>query len=76
MTSPSDSSSSAPNSENLRELLPKWLKVSAFAAGSALAGGLAAAWFFRKTLTTLRAAEIDALGPDVKIPAAHVDDDT
>jgi hypothetical protein len=34
-----------------------WLKVGAVAAASALAGGLAAAWFYRKTLTRLRQAE-------------------
>jgi hypothetical protein len=76
MTSPSDSSSSVPIAENLREPLPKWLKVSAFAVGSALAGGLAAAWFFQKTLTTLREAEINPADPDLGIPAAHVDEDT
>ena len=76
MTSPSDSSSSASISENLRRPLPKWLKVSAFAVGSALAGGLAAAGFFKKTLTTLREAEINPAGPDLGIPAAHVDEDT
>lgn len=34
-----------------------WVKVSAVAAASALAGGLAAAWFYRKTLTRLQHAE-------------------
>lgn len=34
-----------------------WLKVGAIAAASALLGGLAAAWFYRKTLTQLREAE-------------------
>ena len=34
--------------------LPGWLKVGAVAAASALAGGVAAAWFYRKTLTKLR----------------------
>ena len=32
----------------------RWLKVGAIAAASALAGGLAAAWWYRKTLRTLR----------------------
>ena len=31
-----------------------WLKIAFFSAGSALAGGLAAAWWYRKTLTKLR----------------------
>ena len=34
-----------------------WTKVGAIAAASALAGGLAAAWFYRKTLNRLREAE-------------------
>jgi hypothetical protein len=33
---------------------PGWLKVGVIAAGSALAGGLAAAWWYRKTLRKLR----------------------
>ena len=36
---------------------PGWLKVGAIAAASALAGGLAAAWFYRKTLTKLQEGE-------------------
>jgi len=76
MTSPSGSSSSEPFSKKLREPLPRWLKVSAIAAGTALAGGLAAAWFFKKTLITLREAEIDSANPDFRIPATHADEDT
>ncbi len=34
-----------------------WLKVGAVAAASALAGGLAAAWYYRSTLNRLRQAE-------------------
>jgi hypothetical protein len=33
-----------------------WLKVGAIAAGSAVLGGLAAAWFYRKALSQLREA--------------------
>ena len=33
-----------------------WIKVGAIAAASAVLGGLAAAWFYRKTLTQLREA--------------------
>ena len=36
---------------------PGWLKVGAFAAASAVLGGLAAAWFYRKALSQLREAE-------------------
>jgi hypothetical protein len=34
-----------------------WLKVGAIAAASAVLGGVAAAWFYRKTLSQLREAE-------------------
>jgi hypothetical protein len=34
-----------------------WLRVGAIAAASALLGGLAAAWFYRKTLSRLQEAE-------------------
>jgi hypothetical protein len=40
-----------------------WLKVGAVAAGSALAGGLLAAWWYRKTLHQLRQAEEDPKNP-------------
>lgn len=33
-----------------------WLRVGVIAAASALAGGLAAAWYYRKTLTRLQEA--------------------
>lgn len=44
-----------------------WLKVGAIAAGSAVLGGLAAAWFYRKTLSQLREAghEIPDLVPNI-----------
>jgi hypothetical protein len=41
-----------------------WLKVGTIAAASALVGGLAAAWFYRKTLSRLREAENEI--PDAK----------
>jgi hypothetical protein len=34
-----------------------WLKLGAVAAASAVLGGLAAAWFYRKTLSRLQDAE-------------------
>lgn len=40
-----------------------WLRVGAVAAGSALAGGLLAAWWYRKTLNQLRQADEDADNP-------------
>jgi hypothetical protein len=44
-----------------------WLKVGTIAAASALLGGLAAAWFYRKTLTQLREAENEIPDPESKI---------
>lgn len=42
-----------------------WLKLGAIAAASAVLGGLAAAWFYRNTLSQLREAED-------KIPTSEV----
>ena len=46
------------DSTRISTQLPAWMKVGAVAAASALAGGLAAAWFYRKTLTRLQNAEL------------------
>jgi len=43
-----------------------WLRIGALAAASALAGGLAAAWFYRKTLARLRQAEANGQGIEVR----------
>ena len=40
-----------------------WMRVSFLAVASALAGGLAAAWFYRKTLARLREAEVETTVP-------------
>lgn len=37
--------------------MPGWIKVGVFAAASAVAGGLAAAWYYRNTLTRLQDAK-------------------
>jgi hypothetical protein len=55
-TTPLQSDNSIPSPES-RTPFPGWIKVGAIAAASALAGGLAAAWFYRKTLKTFREAE-------------------
>jgi hypothetical protein len=39
------------------EALTRWAKVGVVAAATALAGGLAAAWWYRKTLARLHEAE-------------------
>jgi hypothetical protein len=53
-----------------------WLKVSAVAAASALLGGLAAAWFYRKTLHKLRQAESHGADSEFRIPNSDSDEDT
>jgi hypothetical protein len=68
MTNSVKSSSSEPNAAlpgdvgtNVgRRGAPKgWVKVGAIAAASAVLGGLAAAWFYRKTLSQLQEASND-----------------
>jgi hypothetical protein len=53
-----------------------WIKVGAIAAASALAGGLAAAWYYRKTLETLRQADAGSAPPDFGIQEETADNDT
>ncbi|HWG19515.1 MAG TPA: hypothetical protein VG225_03225 [Terracidiphilus sp.] len=55
--------------------LPPWIKVSAVAAASAVAGGLAAAWFYRKTLARLQHAENDAISTNFGISERESDDE-
>jgi len=52
-----------------------WLKVGSIAAASALAGGLAAAWYYRKTLNTFREAESNGRNPETGIPDSETEDD-
>jgi hypothetical protein len=59
---PSDFKSSGsdgvgPEAPDTKPVPPGWLKVGAVAAASAVLGGMAAAWFYRKTLAQLREAE-------------------
>lgn len=42
-----------------------WFRVGVLAAASALAGGLAVAWYYRNTLARLRQAAVLEEGPDV-----------
>ncbi|HEY2469684.1 MAG TPA: hypothetical protein VGI45_17835 [Terracidiphilus sp.] len=52
--------------------VPKsWMMVGAIAAASAVVGGLAAAWFYRKTLSQLREAEEKV--PDSEVIATEDD---
>lgn len=56
--------------------LPAWIRIGFIAAASALAGGLAAGWFYRKTLNTLRDAESEAVDSEFQIPDSGTDADT
>ena len=54
--------------------VPGWLKVGAVAAASALAGGLAAAWFYKRTLSALQHAETMHSSSDYENPEKDTDD--
>ena len=57
-------------SENLKKArtrLPGWVRVGAVAAASALAGGLAATWLYRKTLVRLQNAELESENSNFRI---------
>jgi hypothetical protein len=69
-------SASFQESPILSRRLPAWMKVGAIAAASALAGGLAAAWFYRNTLNKLRQAESDPDNSDFWIQKDEADRDT
>ncbi|MDR3739485.1 MAG: hypothetical protein P4L40_10740 [Terracidiphilus sp.] len=47
-------SASSIDGDPLEPQAPGWLKMGAVAAASGILGGLAAAWFYRKTLAQLR----------------------
>jgi len=52
----------------------RWLKVAGVAAVSALAGGLAAAWWHRKTLAKLHQGQESSQNPDFRISGTDGDD--
>ena len=53
-----------------------WLKVAALAAVSAAAGGLAAAWFYRKTLAQMREAAANSpAGEELERPTTDSSDE-
>jgi hypothetical protein len=53
--------------QNTASGLPAWMKVGAVAAASAVAGGLAAFWFYRKSLTHLQNSESDPQNSNFRI---------
>jgi hypothetical protein len=52
-----------------------WVKVGTIAAASAVLGGLAAAWFYRKTLSQLREAENEIADSESKITGDETPED-
>ena len=66
MTNPTNDSSS-PQSRSEARQPAGWLKVAAVAAVSALAGGMAAAWWHRKTLIKLQQGDDHPRNPESRI---------
>jgi hypothetical protein len=71
MPKPLESSESSADVERL----PGWIKVGAVAAASALVGGLAAAWWYRKTLAKLHQAGESTQNSKFRISAEPPDDE-
>jgi hypothetical protein len=67
MASDLDSAKLSPELEAI-EGKSQWVRVGVVAAASALAGGLAAAWWYRKTLARLQEAEDGADNTQISIP--------
>jgi hypothetical protein len=65
-TSSSEEASADPSTEESTNS-SGWFRLGAVAAASALVGGLAAAWFYRKTLTKLRQAENGVSHSEIRI---------
>lgn len=53
----------------------KWFKVGVLTAFSAMAGGMAAAWYYRKTLLQLRQAENLLQNQETGPSSTNMDDD-
>lgn len=54
--------------------MPPWVKLGAVAAVSALAGGIAAAWFYRKTLAAMQRVEEPLPAMESRIPEEEPDE--
>jgi hypothetical protein len=74
-SSVSDGAGHETNSERRESAPHGWLKVGAVAAASAVLGGLAAAWFYRKTLSQLREAEDKIQNPESRITEDDLPED-
>jgi len=73
-TSQADSTTST-NPTEARRGVQRLLWLGAIATASALAGGLAAAWYYRKTLKTLQDAELSAGTSEFRIPDSETEYD-
>ena len=73
-TKPLDSSTSIDRDNP--KTFPAWIKVGAIAAASALAGGIAAAWFYRKTIEKLREAGSEGQNPGSGISYTETEDES
>jgi len=60
-------SSTSPDTEPAGIKPSGWLRLGIVAGASALAGGIAAAWWYRKTLAKLRQADQPPSNPDSRI---------
>ena len=60
-------SASFPSNPEPREDNNRWVRVGFVAVASAVAGGLAAAWWYRKTLSRLQEAEETNNNPQIGI---------
>jgi hypothetical protein len=74
MTTPTESGASKEN-QGSKPRAANWLRIAAVAAASALAGGVAAAWWHRKTLAKLHQPEGNASNPDFGISSEEPHDE-
>jgi len=59
----------------VKERRPGWLRIGCVAAASALAGGVAAAWWYRKTLNKLHESGENGENPQFGISAGSSSED-
>jgi hypothetical protein len=69
-------SDSSPSSPEGAEKPSNWLRIGLVAAASALAGGVAAAWWYRKTLNKLHESGENGENPQFGISAGGSAEDS
>ena len=69
-------SSEYPIHENGTRKFPRWIKVTAVAAASVLAGGLAATWIYRKSIARLQNPENAPEYSNFNISSGEADDES